>query len=277
MKRYFYFALHILITLSATSCEKQSIPETTILSAPTCMVVGITTKELLNEKRPGIDGERIAVGSQTFEVSLSKKSSFSYDSQGRIVTEYHQYSSLDADSIYYQYFAGVIKVRRIEKTGPQTLQYNETIELNEKGYALQRPDTYKATYDANGYIKSLINEYGTAKIIDGNITELLVVDSPSTPRYLIKNKYDLSKAGLPPIQTFYGIESRNLLVNTIVDKDDQYTITPAVYSSDFSYTFDNKGRITRQIQYGKDGLIPYIYGGTSVKVNDFTYQCPPIK
>lgn len=217
--------------------------------------------------------ETLNVGGETFRLTTTKKSTFSYDDQGRITSEFNVYPAGVVDTIRYEYSNNRVTINTTTKTAREVIQRMQIEPLNNQGFSPSRPFSSTATYDNNGYLLSLKNEAVTAtKIVNGNILESVFIPSASTPSFITTSQFDTAKLGLPPIRRFYGRDYRNLLVKSIIDQKTGSFITPSVYTSSYTYLFDQKGRVTRQTMRGKDGAIPFLYGGDLAEVNDFTYK-----
>ncbi|WP_148562392.1 hypothetical protein [Spirosoma radiotolerans] len=239
-------------------------------------------KELVSPSQQSqLDVETVTINGESFQVSTTRKSVYTYDAYGRILTEYNQYAGSQAhyngansDSVYYQYMPSAVSIRTIRFADSGKKESIDLIALNKQGYAPKRPNGYEATYDKDGYLLTLKDQWGEAKVDKGNVVESLFVDSPVTPSYITKSEYDLSKPGLHSVQGFYGKTSRNLLIKQTIDEKFTTQLYPGVHTVKYSYVFNETGNVKRQIFRGKDGELGYIYGGDRVTVTDFTYSCP---
>lgn len=268
--------LFLILLISCNGCKKQTeIEEETIPKAPACLIATQTTKELVRPSQQfKLDMETVIIGNETFQVSTTKKSVYRYDTKGRILTEYNSYTDGHADSVCYQYKSGAVTIRTIDIMNKTF--YTEVAELNRQGLAEKLPDGNQATYDQDGYYLTYKNKQGkAAKIDNGNTLENEIVGHDGTPNSVFKSEYDLSKASLPFIRSFYG-KIRNLRTSHTIDQNGPFGVYPEVYSVVHKYIFGDEGRIMRQILRGKDGHGPvkYIWGGDQVIVNDFSYVCP---
>lgn len=258
------------------SCQKRT-NQVTPVQAPSCLIATQTTKELVSPQNPSLmDLETVTIGKELFRVSTTKKSVYTYDKQGRILTEYNLYPGNKSDSVLYQYMPVSVTIRTIDNTATTKPSVAQVVTLNEQGFSEKQPTTSRATYAKDGYLLVLKDEYGeiAAKIDNGNVLEFIWGGRDATPTYTNKNEYDLSKPSLPSIQSFYGKASRNLLIKTVIQQNGPFGIFPNVYIVDYTHTFDSKGRVECQMQRGKDGEPRFIYGGDIVGVKDFTYFCP---
>lgn len=272
-----YSFLLICLLASCTGCQKE--PEQ-LSSGPQngCLIATQMTKELV---RPGqtsqLDLETVTVDRKSFRVSTTKKSAYTYDEQGRILTEYNQYADNKADSVFYTYTADSVLISRINIMVSPRVVSTAKVKLNNLGYAENQPYSRKATYDKDGYLTHLESDEGSSiiyKVLNGNVIESSFSDSPATPTHIIKTQFDLTRPGIPTVPTFYGKVSRNLPIKGSIDDDYWGNIIPNVYNTSYTYTFDKVGNVTRQIMHGEDGDPPFIYGGLKVIVTDFTYTCP---
>lgn len=284
MKNSSRYSLLLFALLGSCSGCQQRTDQAIQAQAPSCLIATQTTKELVSPSQQSqLELETITVDGESFQVSTVKKSAYTYDTKGRILTEYNQYAggwvlpaSGKADSVYYQYSPTSVSIRKVIFDDSGKREHTQVVALDSQGFAEQQPTSNLATYDKDGYLTTLRNEYGkpTANIENGNMVEYRFSDSPTTPSYIIKNEFDLSKPGLPSIISFYGKVSRNLIIQSVVDKNNGFLIVPKVYTTTYRYTFDNKGRVKRQFLRHKEGEIGWIYGDDSAGVIDFTYTCP---
>ena len=269
---------------SCSGCQQRTNQEIKA-QASLCLIATQTTKELVSPSQQSqLELETVKINGESFKVGTVKKSAYTYDKQGRILTEYNQYagsqvhpSSGKADSVYYQYSPTAVSIRTVIFGDSSKREYTHVATLDSQGLAedhLYSTGIYN--YDMDGYLVAIKDEYGkeVAKIENGNVVELRFSDSPTTPSYIIKNEYDLSKPGLPSIVSVYGKASRNLIMQSVVDKNNGFLIVPKVYTTTYTYTFDDKGRVKRQFLRHKEGEIGWIYGDDSAGVIDFTYTCP---
>ncbi|GAB2581861.1 hypothetical protein [Spirosoma areae] len=269
-----YSLLFFTLLLSCGGCKKQDDPGISV-QANSCLIATQTTKELVSPSQQSkLDPETVMIDGESFQVSTTKKSVYTYDAKGRILTEYNQYAGNKADSIYYQYSPMAVSIRTVDLITTPKLSKTSEVTLNNQGLA-EKQGSIQATYDKDGYLVTLKGEYLTNIINNGNIIESLLIDHDAGPSHTYKYEYDLNKPGLPPVQAFYGKESRNLLIKYAVENSRYKGIYPSVYTGTYAYTFDEKSRVKRQIFRGKDGeIVGYIYGGDKVQINDFTYTCP---
>ncbi|MBD2751759.1 hypothetical protein [Spirosoma validum] len=235
----------------------------------------MTVKELAKANQPLIDSEKVSINGESFVVSTTQKSVYSYDNQGRILTEYNTYTNGKADSVLYLYTSEAVTIRATTITPSSKTSTTNVVALNSQGWAEHRPDTYKATYDKEGYLTSLKYAFGDASVINGNVVDQPFGGDDATPTYTYRYQYDLNKAGVAPIQTFYGKGSRNLLTRYVIENDRHDSIYGDSYIGDYDYLFDEKGRIKRQTFRGKQGeLIGFLFEADKVIVKEFTYICP---
>jgi hypothetical protein len=230
-----------------------------------------------------LDPETVTINGESFQVTTTKKSVYTYDTQGRILTEYNQfagnkahYAQAKADSVFYQYSHLSVNIRTIKFTENEKLETTYEVKLNNQGLSEKTYWGAHATFDKDGYLLALKDPYGIPEQVDnGNVLEwILYLEGPLTEGYRYKNYYDLNKPSLPPVRPFYGRDSRSLITKYTVENAYYPGVPPILYTANYSYAFDSKGHITRQIARGKDGEIGYIFGQNSVDVIDFTYICP---
>ncbi|AKD54675.1 hypothetical protein SD10_06900 [Spirosoma radiotolerans] len=244
------------------------------------MIATKTTKESVSSyQQSQLDLETVTIGNESVQVSTTQKSVYSYDTKGRILTEYNAYSGAKYDSVLYKYTAGAVTIRTINLTD-KTFQ-TEVLKLNKQGLAEKLingpfPTSYNASYDQDGYLTSLTDYYGVPeKIENGNVIQwVFTLEGPGTGDFPYIYSYDLTKPGLPPIKLFYGKSPRNLRTKYTVQQTDYKQTGPVKYTVTYTYVFDDIGRVKRQIEEEKDS--GYIFGGNDgkVTVTDFTYLCP---
>lgn len=270
-KRMLLFFGMLIFTIS---CKKH-IGQETSPDVSSCLIATQTIKELVKPNHPTLDSEKIFIDGESFVVSTTQKSVYSYDAQGRILSEYKVYPTGKADSVLYQYTSTVVAIRTITITPTGKTSTTNIVALNDQGLAERRPDTYKATYDKEGYLISLKYAFGVARVVNGNVVDKPFGGDDATPTYTYKYQYDLSKAGLTPIQTFYGKESRNLLTRYVIENDRYHNVFGSSYTGDYAYSFDEKGRVKRQVFRGKQGeLTGFLFEADTLIIKDFTYTCP---
>jgi len=278
-----YSFLLIGLVASCTGCQKEP---TQLSSAQQngCLMVTQTTKQLVSERQPSqLDLETVIVDGKSVQVGTTKKSAYTYDEQGRILTEYNQYAGSEAnyvranaDSVFYQYSASEVLIRTVSFSDNTKNERSYTVALNKQGLAEKQPLDFKATYDNSGYLMSLVNDdYQLAATIDkGDIIEQTMPGYDATPSHTFRYTYDLDKPGLLAIPTFYGKPSRHLPAGYTIQQNGPFDVYPNVYQVRYTYTFNELGLVKRQIFQGKNGEKAYLYGGGSpIKVTDFTYTC----
>lgn len=271
--------------LTLSGCSYENPVDTLINTTPSCLMATLTIKELvdLNYQNSTLEPETIMIDGKSFRISTIQKSIYTYDTLRRILTEYNQYEGSQqnyygiADSIYYQYGPGVVHIRRIEFKNEGKREDSYSYKLDEQGYSAKYFGGESA-YDSGGYLISYVDDWGIpAKIINGNVVESVIsLEGPLTECFIYRNEYDLEKAGLPSVKTFAGSRVRNLIKGYSVDGK-RYLNDPTtrsnLYVATYSYLFDDKSRVKRQIFQGKNN--GYLFGGgSSVKTTDFSYVCP---
>jgi YD repeat-containing protein len=263
--------------LASCSDYKKDTQQTIPVQSTSCLIASQTTKELVSASQPStLDPETVTINGESFQVTTTKKSVYTYDTQGRILTEYNQFAGNKADSVLYQYSPGAVMIRTVKLTTPKTVD-TLVVALNNQGYAEKKPFGYHVTYDKNGYLISQTDEYGTtAKINNGNVIEEEILGQDATPNHTYRFEYDLNKSGLLSTRSFYGKASRNLPVKYTIQQNGPFGTYPDVYQATYTYVFNENGFVKRQIFQGKNGEHPYLYGGGGdfIKVLDFTYICP---
>lgn len=275
--------LFLSLFASCSGCKQDADPATT-LTAPACLIATQTMKELISPSQPSrLDLETVSINGESFQVGTTQKSVYTYDKQGRIVTEYNeyagsqaQYASAKADSVFYQYSPTEVSIRTVSFADTGKTERIYAVALNSQGLAEKAYAAGKVTYDKDGYIIALNDSYEIPEKVDnGNIVEwVLYLEGPLTEGYVYRNYYDLNKPGLPPVKPFYGKPSRNLILKYTVEHKMYQDASPVIYTATYSYTFDSYGRVTRRIERGKDEEFGYIFGGNAVTVIDFIYTCP---
>jgi uncharacterized protein YcfL len=277
--------LFVFFIVSCSGCKKQStIDEGTTLKPSSCLIASQTTKELISASQPStLDPETVTINGESFQVTTTKKSVYTYDTQGRILTEYNQYAGSQAhyaqakaDSVFYQYGPSTIIIHTVMFVDSGKKERTYEVALNNQGFAEKQSTTNLATYDKDGYLTTLRDEYGKniAKIDNGNIIELEYGNTTIGSIYITKNEYDLSKLGMPSVRAFYGKPSYNLLTRSVIDENTGYVIFPNVHMDTYTYIFDAAGHVMRQITRGKNGEPSFIYGVNTVNTIDYTYICP---
>lgn len=276
----FFFVLLV----PCSGCKKQA--DETAPTKTSCLIATQTIKELISTQyyqQSKVEPETVVIEGKSFQVSTTRKSAYTYDIQNRIITEYNQYAGNElqyhkgtADSVYYQYIPGAVRERIIKFTDKGKQEENYVDSLNSQGY-LKEQYGGQATYDKDGYLISRINDsWGSPeKIVNGNVIESgFCQEGPLTECYIYTSDYDLTKPGLSPVKTFYGNESRNLRIKYRVNTKPYLRATSGhlEYTATYSYLFDNKNRVKRQIFRGIDN--GFIFGGSPVTTTDYTYVCP---
>lgn len=281
MKSPFLYSLLSVALLISNGCKKQpEVEEETTPKPPPCLIATKTTKESVRPyQQSQLELETVTINGESVQVSTTKKSVYSYDTKGRILTEYNAYSDAKSDSVLYRYTAGAVTVRTVNLTD-KTFQ-TEVLKLNKQELAEKLingpfPASSNASYDRDGYLTSLTDYYGVPeKIENGNVIQwVFTLEGPGTGDFPYTNSYDLTKPGLPPIKLFYGKSPRNLRTKYTVQQTDYKQTGPVLYTVTYTYVFDDIGRVKRQIEKEKDS--GYIFGGNDgkVTVTDFTYTCP---
>ncbi|GAB2581854.1 hypothetical protein [Spirosoma areae] len=278
-----YSLLFFTLLLSCGGCKKQDDPAIPV-QPNSCLIATQTTKELVSPSQQSkLDPETVTISGESFNVTTTKKSAYTYDAQGRILTAYNQYAGGQvrpatgrADSVYYQYSPTAVNIRTVIFDDNGKTEHINIVSLDSQGFAEKQPTTYLATYDKEGYLTTLRDEYGqsTANIDNGNVVESTFGNISYGSIYITKNEYDLNKPGMPSVRAFYGKLSRNLLTRSVVDENTGHVLFPNVHTSTYTYTFDKNGRVKRQFTRDKQGEIGWIYGNDSASIIDFTYTCP---
>ncbi|AQG80620.1 hypothetical protein AWR27_15585 [Spirosoma montaniterrae] len=273
----------VALLMGCGGCQKTTDPVVGPAVSDSVRVARQTIKELISPSQPSrLEEETVVVEGQSYRVGTVQQSSYSYDKQGRILTEYNQYFGASSmtertDSIYYEYVGSAVNIRRVALNTVPKRVTTQRLALDSRGFAEKQPTIFVATYDAKGYLLALRDEYGrtVARIENGNVLELSVSTSPSTPTYIFRNTYDLTKAGLPSIQPIYGKPSRNLVIETAIDRDNFYSIDKNVYKTTYWYKYDQYNRIVRQIARSIEGVALYEFGDNTIRATDFSYVSSP--
>ena len=279
-----YSLLFFVLLGSCGGCQQRT-DQAIQAQVPSCLIATQTTKELVSSgQQSQLELETVTVEGESFQVSTVKKSAYSYDRQGRILTEYNQYLEANqirygggrADSVFYHYTPTAVSIRTVTFTDSSKIERTYSVALDSRGFAEKQPTTNLATYDKDGYLTTLRDEYSrpTANIDNGNMVEYRFGNISYGSIYITKNEYDLSKPSLPSIISVYGKVSRNLLIRSVIDENTGHVLFSNVYTSTYTYTFDKNGRILRQISRRKDGEPGFIYGVNTVETIDYTYTCP---
>ena len=288
MKNPSQYSLLLFVLLgSCSGCQKLTTQPTPAQEAPVvaCLIATQTTKQLAGPAQQSqLERETVTIGNESFQVSTVKKSVYSYDKQGRILTEYNQYLEANqirygggsTDSVFYQYSPMAVSRRTVAFAESGKRERVDVVALDSRGFAEEQPTTNLATYDKDGYLTTLRDQHGKpiARIDNGNVVEYHFSDSPATPSYIYKYEFDLRRPGLPSVRSFYGKPSRNLPIRYTVDEKSLFGSGKLnALVGTYTYVFNENGSVKRQILRDKEN-IPIIYGGNDVEVNDFAYLCP---
>lgn len=274
----------LVLLVSCGGCKKQA--DETAPAKTSCLIATQTIKESIKPiyQNSTLESETVLINGESFQVSTIMKSAYTYDPQGRIMTEYNQYAGEQiqqnegiTDSVYYQYTPDTVRKRRIKFTTTGKREEIYVDSLNSQGYIEKSYGGY-TTYDAEGYLISRTHNSWDAvptKIVNGNVIESgFCQEGPLTEYYIHTSDYDLTKPGLPSIKTFYGKGSRNLIMKYRIDTKPYLSATSGrlAYTGAYSYLFDNNNRVKRQIFRGINS--GFIFGnGSKVTTTDYTYIC----
>lgn len=288
MKNLSQYSLLLFVLLgSCSGCQKLTSQPTPAQEAPVaaCLIATQTLKQLTGPgQQSQLELETVTIGNEAFQVSTVKKSAYSYDKQGRILTEYNQYlggsqilyGGGSADSVFFQYSPMAVSRRIVTFAESGRREYEHVVALDSRGFAEKQLTTNLATYDKDGYLTTLRDQHGkpNARINNGNMVEYHFSDSPATPSYVYRYEFDLKKSGLPSVGTMYGKPSRNLPVRYAVDEKDVFGGSRInAHVGTYTYVFNENGSVKRQVFRNKVN-IPLLYGSNEVEINDFTYLCP---
>ncbi|RCR66563.1 hypothetical protein DUE52_26185 [Larkinella punicea] len=206
-------------------------------------------------------------------MSFYKESFYTYDPQGRLIREKDRVVTGDSTVVGYVYSPGlVLKQTTSYSRQLGTQVFNDSIVLNTQGLAESKFYQQKVKYDSEGYLtqQTVQTSYGQyiGQVVNGNlIKEYKELDW----LYIYNYSYDLTRAGQPPIHIFLGKGSRNLLMHEAIERTDFNR--PLVYSTDYSYKFDEEGRVKRKIAHSEKRTgWPYDAKVHTV-VFDYEYDC----
>lgn len=264
---------------------------------PGCQIAKTVYKTLTAGKTPNsiVDAEVITLDDgRSVEVSTSVKSTYLYDEKGRItaVENDHQVGFWQFSYKYTTSTVFFTDVYYTEKNGIKNVIRNntDTIPLNERGlqtnyylgggsilfynaddqflksYPVRPPDSCR--YESGNCVERLRNATWTRQ------TGAWELNDCQRNRY----SYDLTRPNLPVTHQYMGRNSKNLPIKEVWEA---YRLsgfpTGPVYQKTYTYTFDEKGRVRRQVAHGKA-----LYGGWlivddtgGVGVMDYEYKnCP---
>ncbi|AQG80618.1 hypothetical protein [Spirosoma montaniterrae] len=266
----------VALLMGCGGCQKTTDPVAGPAVSDSVRVARQTIKELISPSQPSrLEEETVVVEGQSYRVGMVQQSSYSYDKQGRILSEYNQYFGASSmtertDSIYYEYVGSAVNIRRVALNTVPKRVTTQRLALDSRGFAEEQGYT-KVTYNDEGYVISRKGEYLTYSVNNGNETEILMEDHDGGPSHTIKNEFDLTKSGLVPIKTFFGKISRNLLVGYTIQQNGPFRTYPNVYVGRYSYEFDKNDLVTTEIFNGKTGEPPYLWGGNKLTVKRLVY------
>lgn len=237
-----------------------------------------------------IDGPTYGLpATKTFKLALNETHNYTYDNQKQLVQENILYNNPDPTSnnttISYQYTPSSIK--RSEMTGGITKGVVNYL-LNGQGLIssiVNGNTTYK--YNGEGYLIETAEpndpkvpngiQTTTYTIENGNVVKQDIV--APTFKLTTRYTYDLSKDNLPSKLTFAGKQSRNLLLKSIQDYTDFTLNLKTNFTSIYTYTYDNQGRVKRKLgvttyRSAVGGApLPTTPGTIFVSTTDYAYSC----
>ena len=225
--------------------------------------------------------ETVHVDGTSYDVMLARESTFSYDTQGRIIKEEHKLAPYFTPGINYTITYAYTPAAVFKRSLSARWDERDTIRLNQQGLISQYAGLSRY-YDDEGYAKYAISLLGNRKLqwmydTLKNTVKIQTIDpyEARTQTYL----YDIEKKKVPNRYPFYGKIGPNLCTKYTfqVDKSTAFP-TGILVAIDYRYTFDKYERVSREIaiethfvppqQYGQ-----YIYAG-GVGVTDYQYDCP---
>lgn len=275
MKRSFTPYLILLVSLVVILCCRQQKEEAAPVS--TCRTVRIILKSNPVDDQPTQNEETVEVGDETVKVSFYRESTYAYDKQGRLIREKDRVVTGDSSVVEYVYSPGLV----LKQTTSYSRQLGthisiDSIVLNTQGLAESKFYQQKVKYDSEGYLteQTVQTSYGRymGQVVNGNlIKEYKELDW----LYIYNYSYDLTRAGQPPIHTFLGKGSRNLLMHEAIERTDFNR--PLVYSTEYSYKFNEEGRVKRKISHSEKRT-GWVYDAkVHTVVFDYEYDCSPLK
>jgi hypothetical protein len=274
----------ILFVMLGLGCKKPVEPVTPVVQPPVlwndaCRVSRTVYKTIMDQG-PLPEPEEITVGGKRVRVGISNQTHLTYDNQGRLVREDHGKTS---DSLYtiYRYTATELYVNAFRKGNGKLNVRQDTVRLDTRGLANRGPfDLFYFEYNDEGYPirrtywnKSIL---GINTVEQGNLVERQLAYEGPIGTYTFRTSFDLTKANIPVIKRFLGRDSKNLpLVEITNISKSLYQPNGDVYQIEYSYTFDEQGRVKRRIAYGKPLSPNYVMavdpGG--IGVMDYEYEC----
>lgn len=268
------------------------------------MVTGSCKKDLVEEPAPNLANcrivketyqvgwrpqatptkETVQADGKLYDVMLARQSTFSYDSQGRIIKEDRNIVPYVTPGIpyivTYAYNSTALYIRRVSAKWAE----EDTIYLNPQGLSSKGGDGFIYYYDEQGYFTHATLTTGEMQFLptrDSNKNEIVLKTlAPYTGEKRTQTfTYDLSKANLPNKYPFYGKSSPNLQTRHLFEVDQSVTFpVGGLFRIDSYYQFDKYGRVSREIDI-ETHLVPdqqygqYIHPG-GIGVIDFEYECP---
>lgn len=192
--------------------------------------------------------------------TTSSTNIFSYNSNGtlNILTE------SDGSYTKYEYAGTKIAVKSYNNSG--ILTKTDTLTLNSSGLAVNYSSSNSYTtyeYDVNGYLKkelkynyNVLTDSTLYKILDGNTTTISLNGIQQPYNYLVEYQFLTDKVNTIGNEnggiTFLGKQNFNL--------PQSYTVSGSMqYSMVYTYEYDSKGRVYKQIENGGPDTTIFTY------------------
>jgi hypothetical protein len=214
------------------------------------------------------DGQKYALGQSGYG-----QSDYAYDTLGRVKRYVSKsYYTIGAPTYEYEYAPGKI-IEHYQNAG-LTAVFTQTLILNEYGIIPEK----QVTYNKEGYeIERIIAWNGGTGVSEGYVKYTIANGNAIkaerldfTGKFNTTNEYDLTKPNVPNPRPFIGKKDRNLLQRATVVYQTTASdyLFPKLVSTDYRYTFDSAGKVTRIIT-----ISTYEDGKKNMGANEYYYKC----
>jgi hypothetical protein len=272
---------------AATTYTVPTDPATAYADVPQppadCRIMKMTYKTV-RYGGPILAPEYVTVGNTTFQVSTQYTTTYTYDSQRRLVWERRLRSTGQRDSVHYVYGPGQVLKYNYEYV-PNDRYYSDTTvyPVDARGYPVSVPNRQQA--DADGFLirtgKDDSNDlsYGwiAYTIKDLNVASMISYVSGGFGTITIPIDRYKTRFELPVLTPFISRPSRNLMAGLIyISSGASFWKDGSKFQENHIYVFDSLGRVKRKIvrSFSLTTDWPYQSDPAGIGVTDYEYTCP---
>ncbi len=237
-------------------------------------VVKIIYKQEDTQVFAGSPPEQMMINGRLVTLNKQRDTSYGYDLNGKLKSEYNVYSDSALDTTRYSYtISHFIRHYKYYFDKKLVREKRDSVELDANGFPLKTFDGDNTLYDKDGYLLKVSNNYNkSVEVKEGNIIKR--VSSALEGNGNIILTYDYDSTIVVASNPFLGYINKNLLLKETISQDgpSPYPIG-SVYVKTQKYVFDKQKKVTKKIEYGERTNIGFWPYTTYPNVTEYYYNC----